>query len=79
MRALGLALQRRRVELGLSQEQTAHAAGVTRSHYQLLERGLSRRDSPANPSLATVVALSQVLDIEVASLLPRFPDVTHWR
>ncbi|MES1170003.1 MAG: helix-turn-helix transcriptional regulator, partial [Leifsonia sp.] len=53
MRALGLALQRARHELGMTQEEVAHASGLTRSHYQQLEKGLSRPGVAANPSLLT--------------------------
>jgi transcriptional regulator with XRE-family HTH domain len=69
VRSLGVGLQRRRQEAGLTQEQLAHAAGVTRSHYQQLEKGLSRAGVPANPSLLTLVALSAALGIEVVDLL----------
>lgn len=70
MSALGLELQKRRLALGLTQEQVAYASGVTRSHYQSLERGLSRPDAPANPTLLTMVAISRVLQTELAALLP---------
>lgn len=71
VRELGITLQRRRLELGLSQEELAHAAGITRSHYQQLEKGHSRPDRSANPSLRTLVSLSQVLGLLVSDLLPR--------
>lgn len=77
---LGLELHRRRLAAGLSQEQLAAAAGVTRATYAQLEKGLSRPDVAANPSLYTLVALSNVLRVDVAELIPRgAPDVSAWR
>lgn len=77
---LGLAIQRRRLEVGLTQEHVAYAAGLTRSHYQLLERGLGAADRPGNPSLLTLVAVAQVLKIELGDLLPKgAPDITAGR
>jgi len=74
---IGLAIQRRRVAAGLTQEHVAYAAGLTRSHYQLLERGLGAVDRPANPSLLTLMAVAQVLKVDVSELLPNgAPDVT---
>ncbi|HEU4849799.1 MAG TPA: helix-turn-helix transcriptional regulator [Terrimesophilobacter sp.] len=70
VRELGLTLARHRRDLGLSQEELAYAAGITRSHYQQLEKGYSRPGRPANPSLRTLVALAQVLGLTVSELLP---------
>lgn len=67
---LGLTLQRLRLTLALSQEDVAYAAGLTRSHYQQLEKGRSRPGEAANPSLYTLSCLAQVLNVEVADLLP---------
>lgn len=79
-RELGLALNRRRHELGLSQERLAHAAGITRFHYQQLEKGESKPGTPANPNLRTLVALSQVLETDLTQLLPPgAPDITAGR
>lgn len=72
-RELGLALHRERVRVGLTQEELAHAAGLTRSHYQQLEKGLSRPNRAANPSLSSLIALSEVLGIPLAELLPSRP------
>lgn len=79
-RRLGLELHRRRIEAGLSQEQLAAAAGITRATYAQLEKGLSRPEVSANPSLLTLVALSNVLHVEVTALIPSgAPDVSAWR
>lgn len=79
-RRLGLELHRRRIEAGLSQEQLAAAAGITRATYAQLEKGQSRPEVAANPSLYTLVALSNVLSLDVTELIPRgAPDVSAWR
>ena len=73
--ALGLALGRRLIDLresrGLTQEVVAEAAGISRNHYQLLEQGLSNRETrrPANPRLATLVALGEALGVSVPELI----------
>lgn len=65
----GIRLHRFRVDAGLTQEQLAHAAGLTRSHYQQLEKGLSRPGVAANPSLMTVAGLAGVLGVTIAELV----------
>lgn len=73
--ALAQALGRRLCDLrearGLTQEVVAEASGMSRNHYQLLERGLSNRKTkrPANPRLSTLVALSEVLGVSVPELI----------
>lgn len=64
--ALGLLLQRHRADLQWTQEQVAVEAGISRQHYQLLERGLSNRysETPANPRLSTLLSLMEVLRID---------------
>ena len=77
---LGIELNRARHRAGLSQERLAYAAGLTRSHYQQLEKGESAPGTPANPTLRTLIALSQVLGITLTDLLPdNMPDVTVGR
>ena len=74
---LGHRLQRRRLELGLSQEQVAYRAKLSRFTYQKYESGQSRPDLPANPSLRSLIAIAQVLDSALESLLPDgAPDLT---
>ncbi len=70
VRDLGFELNRRRHEAGLSQERLAHAAGITRYHYQQLEKGESRPGTPANPSLRIVMALAEALGVDLVDLLP---------
>lgn len=67
---LATALSRARGEAGLSQEQVAYRAGLTRYTYQKYEKGESRPGSPANPTLRTMLALSQVLGVALADLIP---------
>ena len=71
---LGLALARARASRGLSQEQLAHAAGLSAFTYRKLEKGESNPGTPANPRLRTLASLADVLGIPVASLLPPDPS-----
>ena len=70
-------LRRLRAEAGLSQEDVAYRSGLTRYTYQKYEKGESRPGSPANPTLRTMLALSRVLGVTVASLIP--PDAPDLR
>lgn len=73
---LGLNLQRLRIERGLSQEQLAYAAGLSRYTYQKFEKGQSMPGTPANPSLRNVMALAQVLGVSLDKLVPQpWPDL----
>ena len=79
-RELCVELSRRRHAAGLSQERLAHAAVITRFHYQQLEKGESKPGTPANPNLRTIFALAQVLGVPLETLLPPdVPDVTAGR
>ena len=69
-REIGVRLQRAREARGLSQERTAHLAGIASYTYQKFEKGESRPGSPLNPRLATLVALCQVLDLRLEDLVP---------
>lgn len=68
-RELGLKLRRARLERGLSQEQVAHAAGISAFTYQKFEKGESRPGTPMNPRMTTLIALSEVLGIPMCDLL----------
>jgi len=79
-RRLGIELNRTRHRAGLTQEKLAYAAGLTRYHYQQLEKGESRPDKPANPSLRNILALAQALGVTLEELLPDdVPDLTEGR
>ena len=63
------AIRGRRLGAGLSQEGLAYAAGLSRNHIQLLERGIG---ALPNPTLRTLYALADALACRVVDLLP--PD-----
>lgn len=69
-RELGLELQRRRFAAGLTQEDLAHRAGLTRTHYQQIEKGEWKRGHPANPSIKVLAYLAQALELQVGDLTP---------
>src|SRR3546814_13187956 len=62
--ALGINIQRIRVERGLNQDDVAHSAGIGRTTYQRLERGDTTTEQSANPSLRNVMAVAQALRSE---------------
>lgn len=73
---LATALRRAREGAGLSQEQVAYRAGLTRYTYQKYEKGESRPGTPANPTLRTILAISQVLEVSLPQLIPdQAPDL----
>lgn len=73
---LAVRLRRSRHAIGLSQEDVAHRANLSRFIYRQYEQGESRRGTPANPSLRAVIAIAQVLGVSIAELLPdSFPDL----
>ncbi len=75
--AIAVSLQRERLRLGLSQEDVAYRAGLSRFTYQKYEKGESRPGTPANPTVRSLLAISQVLDVPLARLLPSDPpDLT---
>lgn len=69
-REMGVLIQKHRIQAGLTQEDLAHAAGMTRTHYQQVERGWWKRDQPSNPSLKVLVRIAQQLEVPVGRLLP---------
>lgn len=76
-RELGINIQRERIKQGLTQEQLAYTANISRFSYQQLEKGESRPGTPANPSLKNIMALAQVLKVPLTELLPdNCPDLT---
>ncbi|MDD9152590.1 helix-turn-helix transcriptional regulator [Plantibacter flavus] len=66
-------LRRLRHEAGLSQEDVAYRAGITRYTYQKYEKGESRPGEPINPTLRSLLAIAQVLGVELSVLLPASP------
>ncbi|MCL1900412.1 MAG: helix-turn-helix domain-containing protein [Promicromonosporaceae bacterium] len=69
--AFAVRLRYLRSQAGLSQEEAAHQAGVSRNHYQLLESGRSSRTkgTRANPRLSTVINIVAMLGCEWQELL----------
>ncbi len=79
-RQLGVNLSRTREASGLSQERVAHAAGISTFTYRKLEKGESNPGTPSNPRLKTLVALAEVLEVQLDSLLPaRLPRIAVGR
>ncbi|PRB19275.1 hypothetical protein CQ042_00035 [Microbacterium sp. MYb62] len=69
-------LRRKRHAAGLSQEDVAYRANLSRFIYRQYEQGESRRGTPANPSLRAVLAIAQVLEVPLTELLPHaVPDL----
>ena len=58
-------MKRRRLELGLRQEDIAVATGVSQKHYQMYEAGYVN----FNPTLETLSKFSEALKIKLADLL----------
>lgn len=75
-RELGVRLQQARQRKGLSQERVAHLAGVAGFTYQKFEKGESRPGAAMNPRLQTLLAVCEVLEIDVATLLEGAPRLT---
>ena len=69
-RELGQNLHRLRIAAGMSQEDVAYNAGVSRHTYYRLEKGIARTGSPANPSLQNVIAIASALNSPLVELLP---------
>lgn len=67
---LAVALRRVRQEAGLSQEDVAYGAGMSRYTYQKYEKGESRPGMPANPSLRSLFAIAQALGVGLDAILP---------
>lgn len=78
-RDLGRRLSSARERLGISQERVAHMAGISGYTYQKFEKGESKPGTPMNPRLRTLVALSHVLQVDLAELVGQVPDVTQGR
>ncbi len=67
---LAISLQTARISAGLSQEQVAYRTGLSRYTYQKYERGESRPGMPANPTLRSVLAIAQALEVSLEDLMP---------
>lgn len=65
--AFGAVIRARREELGLTQDELAHEAKVTRNHVSLLERG------HRSPTLSTMKRLADALGQTLVELLSAVP------
>lgn len=63
--AFGLAIQKRRREIGISQEEAASRAGIHRTYFADVERGAR------NVGLKNVVAIARGLDVTPSDLLKK--------
>lgn len=69
-------LRRLRLEAGLSQEDVAYRSGLTRYTYQKYEKGESKPGTPSNPTIRTLLAMSQALGVSLMDILPaKIPDL----
>ena len=69
-------LRRIRHEAGLSQEDVAYRSGLTRYTYQKYEKGESKPGTPSNPTIRTLLAMSQALGVSLMDILPaKIPDL----
>nr|WP_233277354.1 helix-turn-helix transcriptional regulator [Microbacterium sp. CGR1] len=48
----------------------AYRSGIARYTYQRYERGESRAGVPANPPLRSLLAMAQVLGVDLAQMTP---------
>lgn len=79
-REFGHRLGRARLAKGFTQAKLAAVAGLSEGACQRLENGESKHREPANPSLHTLAALCQALEIDLDDLVPHWwPDVTKGR
>lgn len=69
-RKLAIHLRKLRTDAGLSQEDVAYRSGIARYTYQRYERGESGAGVPANPPLRSLLAMAQVLNVDLAGLVP---------
>ena len=62
LHALGRRIRELRLAAGLTQEKTAHAAGVTFKHYQSIEGG------KVNATVTTLTAIAGAIGVNVGAL-----------
>ena len=75
-RELGHNLRRARAAKDLTQERLVELTGMSLYAYQQYERGsVTRGGNPTNPRLATMLAISQALEVDLQDLLPPAPHL----
>jgi len=80
-REIGQRVRTVREARGLTQENLAHAAGMSRNQVQNLERNrTSAPGQPANPTVETIFRIAWALDITPDALTPTLdgPPVEHY-
>lgn len=78
--ALAERLRTLRIARGLTQEEVAYAAGLSRATYQRYERPEPGAGLPANPDLRYMMAIAQVFEVSLDDLLPApWPDLQPGR
>lgn len=78
VRELGKDLQRLRNACGMSQEQVAYSAGLSRLQYQRLEGGghSSPSSKVSNRTLKSLITIAEVLDYTMSKIiLAYWPDL----
>ena len=70
VRELGDLIKEIREMRSMSQERVAFASGLAKYTFQRIEKGLSNKNAPANPTLLTLVAIANSLDVSLEELLP---------
>lgn len=76
-RELGHRIHHARVAAGMSQDRVAYRANLSRYTYQKYEKGESRPGTPANPTVRSLLAIAQALEVDLEALLPdTVPDLT---
>jgi len=66
--AFGKVLRRKRLAIGLTQEQFAQKSGFDRTYIGMVERGVN------SPSLTTLLAFCKILNMDLRILIDEFMD-----
>lgn len=69
IRHVGDSMHRIREKKGLSQEQVAYRAGISRYTYQRLEKGPDTAGPSANPTLKIVKAIADALEEPIGKIV----------
>lgn len=77
--ALGSRVRELRTAAGMTQEQLAHRAGISRNHVQVIERGWQHKSDPApsNPHLSVLLRLSAAMGVSIDAVIDGLPIVEY--
>lgn len=79
IKSIGENLRRYRKQLKLSQAEVARAAKISKVQYQRIESGGFNDSLSPNPTSRTLIALAEVLDVDLEHLLPKpWPDLREY-